>query len=237
MLNYIWLDDTKPILTQVKDKFRFAYIITNPLILMSDDWIKKHGDDETGLPYPSGKEVIKYGKPMLWSEVIKVTGLNDFESLALAMKTYISALNKDFARNDLMEIFKNELPDDVYLPNEDKISPFIIPTIIDVLRSSGTTNKLQYSDPIFDVAGELSLDSTSILDIYELAPSEVILTDEANRVAFMSVYDSFITLMLSNDPDAIDIVINSGWEVIECTSSTRINWYLQHTFPIKENPL
>jgi len=225
MLDYIWLDDKNPILNQVKDNFRFAYIITNPLIQMSDDWIKKHRDDETGFPYPSGEEVIEYGKPFQWSEIISLSGLEDIKSLALAMKTYISALNKNCARNDLMEIFKSALPEDVYLPNEDKISPFIIPTIIEVFRSKNI-DKIQYSDPIFDKTGEVLLDTASILGIYELAPSEVMITDESNSIAFMSVYDSFITLMLSNDQDAIDIVIKNGWEVIECMKGTMINWYL-----------
>nr|WP_244235277.1 DUF2711 family protein [Paenibacillus lautus] len=35
------------------------------------------------------------------------------------MKTYISALNKFYARSDLMEKLKLGLQEDVYLPNED----------------------------------------------------------------------------------------------------------------------
>ncbi|WP_347877310.1 DUF2711 family protein [Paenibacillus lautus] len=55
----------------------------------------------------------------LWSQILKLTELKDLRSLALAMKTYISALNKFYARSDLMEKLKLGLQEDVYLPNED----------------------------------------------------------------------------------------------------------------------
>jgi hypothetical protein len=45
----------------------------------------------------------------------------------------------------------------------------------------------------------------------------------------MNVYDSFITLMLTNLQDPIEIVKEKGWEAIVCSQDTKINWYLTNT--------
>ncbi|QYR24371.1 DUF2711 domain-containing protein [Paenibacillus sp. sptzw28] len=226
MLDYIWIDDKTPILNQVKDKFKNALIITNPFIQMPQGWTNNKRISGLEHTYPTNEEILEYGKPVLWGQLLKQTDLEDLGRLALAMKTYISALNKDYARNDLMEKLKLGLTEDLYLPNEDKISQFLIPTILDVFRAK-KTNKIHYSDPIFDTSGELPIDDVTIQDIYELAPTEIIITDESNDTAFMSVYDSFITLMLTNDSNMEEIVINVGWEAMKCDDNTRINWYLK----------
>lgn len=226
MLDYIWIDDKTSILNQVKGQYKYALIITNPFIQMPQGWYNNKKKGGLEYTYPTNEEIIEYGKPVLWSQILKLTELEDLRSLALAMKTYISALNKFYARSDLMEKLKLGLQEDVYLPNEDKISQFLIPTIIEVFKSRGIT-KIQYSEPIFDTSGEILVDDITIQNFYEMAPSEIIVTDETNDTAFLSVYDSFITLMLTNDINTKETILSAGWEAIECNEDTMINWYLK----------
>lgn len=226
MLDYIWIDDKTSILNQVKGQYKYALIITNPFIQMPQGWYNNKKISGLEYTYPTNEEIIEYGKPVLWSQILKLTKLEDLRSLALAMKTYISALNKFYARSDLMEKLKLGLQEDVYLPNEDKISQFLIPTIIEVFKSRGIT-KIQYSEPIFDTSGEILVDDITIQNFYEMAPSEIIVTDETNDTAFLSVYDSFITLMLTNDINTKETILSAGWEAIECNEDTMINWYLK----------
>ncbi|MCR8645516.1 DUF2711 domain-containing protein [Paenibacillus sp. N1-5-1-14] len=225
MLDYIWIDDKTSILNQIKGQYKYASIITNPFIQMPQGWYNNKKISGHEFTYPTNEEIIEYGKPVLWSQILKQTELENLRSLALAMKTYISALNKFYARFDLMEKFKLGLQEDVYLPNEDKISQFLFPTIIEVFKSKGIT-KIQYSEPIYDTSGEILIDDITIQNFYEMAPSEIIVTDETNDTVFLSVYDSFITLMLSNDKNTKEIIISAGWEAIECNEDTMINWYL-----------
>ncbi|WFB61180.1 DUF2711 family protein [Paenibacillus sp. BR1-192] len=226
MLDYIWIDDETSILNQVKGQYKYALIITNPFIQMPQGWYNNKKISGLEYTYPTNEEIIEYGKPVLWSQILKLTELEDLRSLALAMKTYISALNKFYARSDLMEKLKLGLQEDVYLPNEDKISQFLIPTIIEVFKSRGIT-KIQYSEPIFDTSGEILVDDITIQNFYEMAPSEIIVTDETNDTAFLSVYDSFITLMFTNDINTKETILSAGWEAIECNEDTMINWYLK----------
>ncbi|WP_145035813.1 DUF2711 family protein [Paenibacillus sp. Y412MC10] len=226
MLDYIWIDDETSILNQVKGQYKYALIITNPFIQMPQGWYNNKKISGLEYTYPTNEEIIEYGKPVLWSQILKLTELEDLRSLALAMKTYISALNKFYARSDLMEKLKLGLQEDVYLPNEDKISQFLIPTIIEVFKSRGIT-KIQYSEPIFDTSGEILVDDITIQNFYEMAPSEIIVTDETNDTAFLSVYDSFITLMLTNDINTKETILSAGWEAIGCNEDTMINWYLK----------
>lgn len=226
MLDYIWIDDETSILNQVKGQYKYALIITNPFIQMPQGWYNNKKNSGLEYTYPTNEEIIEYGKPVLWSQILKLTELEDLRSLALAMKTYISALNKFYARSDLMEKLKLGLQEDVYLPNEDKISQFLIPTIIEVFKSRGIT-KIQYSEPIFDTSGEILVDDITIQNFYEMAPSEIIVTDETNDTAFLSVYDSFITLMFTNDINTKETILSAGWEAIECNEDTMINWYLK----------
>ncbi|EES72917.1 hypothetical protein POTG_02324 [Paenibacillus sp. oral taxon 786 str. D14] len=106
------------------------------------------------------------------------------------------------------------------------ISHFLIATIIEVFKSKGIT-KIQYSEPIFDTSGEILVDDITNKNFYEMAPSEIIVTYETNDTAFLSVHDSLITLMLSNDINTKEIITSEGWEAIECNEATMINWYLE----------
>jgi len=226
MLNYIWLDDSRPILEQIKDKFNSAIIITNPFIQMPNGWAARKRSSPYEHIYPTDEEVISLGQPVKWGTIRKITELDSYDEISWALKTSISAYKKEYAREDLAEKLLSKLTNnDLFFPNEDMISHFIINDIIQIYLSLGVKT-IQYSDPINDIDGELNLLEVTSLDICNLASKEIIITDQAHSIAFMSVYDSFITLMLTNVQNPIEIVKENGWEAIVCSQDTKINWYL-----------
>lgn len=87
MIDYIWLNDQTPILTQISDHFQSAAILFHPFILMPSGWREKNK-----YKYLCDEEVLKYGKPIGWKEVMYESGLCNLKELALAMKTSIGAL-------------------------------------------------------------------------------------------------------------------------------------------------
>ena len=44
--------------------------------------------------------------------------------------------------------------------------------------------------------------------------------------AFMSLYDSFITLLFTKNKDINNIVQAMNWEAVICSKETKIDWYL-----------
>jgi len=225
MLNYIWLNDSDPILVQLKEKYQSVIIVANPFIQMPSNWTESKRTSPYECIYPSDEDVFYHGKPKKWSELLKLVGFDDFGEMALALKTCISALNKQYSREDLADKLISSMTDDLYFPNEDQISQFIFNDIKQIFKSIGVES-IQYSDPINDINGELELSNCTPLDICNLAPKEIIIADKLQRISFMSVYDSFITLMCTNLHNPFEIVEQMGWDAVICSQDTKINWYL-----------
>lgn len=224
MLQYLWINDSAPVLSQLPNYFKYATFIMNPLIQMPDGWTRNNRRNQYEHLYPSHEEILKYGKPISWTSIIEKTTLSSLEEVVIALKTSITALKREYAREDLSKVLNQHLLEDQYFPSEDKISEFILNDLLKVLSSNGA-RQIYYSDPIFDQEGVLSIFDTSAFELCELAPKEIIITDEKYEFAFMSVYDSFTTLFLSrNDPR--EIIESMGWVAKVCERNTYINWYL-----------
>jgi hypothetical protein len=223
-MNYIWFNYETPILEQLPHPFTEAAIILNPFIQMPAGWTVEKKTSEYEHVYPELNESLELGKPKSWKEVMHVTGIQSFEDLAIALKTSISAFKKEFARPDLADLLNHNLDKDLYYPREDNISEFLITDILDVLRSNGA-DSFSYSDPILDHDGKLPINSVTSQEICELAPSELILTDENMDYAFLSLYDSFVTLILSKDKKIEEIINKTKWEAVICGPETYISWY------------
>jgi hypothetical protein len=223
-MNYIWFNYETPILEQLPHPFTAAAILLNPFIQMPIGWTDMKRKSEYEHVYPELKESLQLGRPKPWKEVMHDTGIQSYEELAVALKTSISALRKEFARPDLADLFNNNLSKDLYYPREDRISEFFISDILDVLSSNGAVS-FMYSDPIFDKSGELQIKNVTDLEICELAPAEIVITDEGMDYAFLSVYDSFITLFLSKEKKIEEIIHKKKWEAVICGPETYMSWY------------
>jgi hypothetical protein len=224
MLNYIWLDDKSSILEQLPNGFKAAAILLHPFVQMPLGWEESKRKNEDEHIYPSNKEILNFGKPVSWEQVMKDSDLKTLEELAIALKTSIGALRKEYAREDLADKLNLNFKQDLYYPTEDSTSVFLINDLLKVLSSNGA-NKFFFSDPIFDNSGLLKINNVTPLEICELTDKELILTDENMEFAFMSVYDSFITLFFAKDETINDIIQSMNWEAIICDKETNINWY------------
>ncbi|WP_244235278.1 DUF2711 family protein [Paenibacillus lautus] len=71
MLDYIWIDDETSILNQVKSQYKYALIITNPFIQMTQGWYNNKKISVLEYTYPTNEEIIEYGKPVFVESNIK----------------------------------------------------------------------------------------------------------------------------------------------------------------------
>ncbi|MCH6266576.1 DUF2711 family protein [Neobacillus citreus] len=236
MLDYIWLDDKSPILSQLPNNFKSAAILLHPFVQMPLGWRQNKQIHQEEDDYPTEEEILKQGSPVLWKTVMKESGLKSFEELEIALLTSIYALKKKFARSDLAVKLNLNLNKDRYYPTEDKTSVFLINGLLKVLSSKGA-DKIYFSEPIFDNSGILKIKHVSSIDISGLSPVELIITDENMDYAFMSVYDSFNTLFLSKGEDVKEVVQKMNWEAIVCDDNTFINWYLRSKDEIEQGTL
>jgi hypothetical protein len=228
MLDYIWLDDNSPILDQLPRNFKSAAILLHPFVQMPMGWgqnkRENEREDEHEHIYPTDEEILKYGKLVSWEEIIHKSELTTLEELAVALKTSIVALRKEYAREDLADKLKSSMKSDLYYPDEDFPTVFLVNDLLNLL-SSKEAKKLSYSDPILDKSGNVEFKNLNTLGVNELALKEVMITDENMDFAFMNVYDSFITIIMAKDDNINDIVNSMNLEAIVCDKNTYINWY------------
>ncbi|OES45449.1 DUF2711 family protein [Domibacillus iocasae] len=225
MLDYIWLNDKSSILKQLPGNFKSAALLLHPFVQMPSGWEKTIRKNSYQHIYPSDEEIITLGKCVPWRKMISDSGLNSYKELALALITSIGAFNKEYERKDLANKLNLNLNPDFFYPTEDSTSVFLMDSLLKVIGSKGA-KKLYFSDPISDNNGLLNINDTSSLDICNLSGLELIVADENTDYGFMSLYDSFTTLLFAKDESIEDIVQLMNWEAIICDQKTSIDWYM-----------
>ncbi|MEW4152857.1 DUF2711 family protein, partial [Bacillus thuringiensis] len=118
----------------------------------------------------------------------------------------------------------SNLKKDLYYPTEDYTSIFLLHKLLKLLGSKGAKN-LYFSEPILDTNGLLQVNNTTPLDIWDISNNELIITGEDNEYAFMSIYDSFTTLLLAKEENIEYIVQSMNVEAVICDKKTMIDWY------------
>jgi len=226
LLDYIWIDDRSPILKQLPSNFKSAAILLHPFIQMPSGWEVIKRENTCQHIYPSNEEASTIGNPVSWRQIMSYSGLESYRALALALLTSICALKKDYKREDLSNKLNSSLKPDLYYPTDDSTSVFLLDRLLKVLSSKGAC-RLYYLDPILDNCGELNINETTALDISNLLYKEIIVTDENRDFAFMSLYESFTTLLFARDKNIEHIVRSMNCEAIICDETTFINWYFK----------
>ena len=224
LLDYIWLDDKSPILEQLPSTFKSAAILLHPFVQMPLGWEKSVRKRPYEHIYPSAEEIIHNGKTVSWKEMMSYSGLHSYAELAMAMLTSIGAYTEEYKREDLVEKLYSNLKKDLYYPTEDYTSIFLLHKLLKLLGSKGAKN-LYFSEPILDTNGLLEVDNTTPLDIWDISNNELIITGEDNEYAFMSIFDSFTTLLLAKEENIEYIVHSMNVEAVICDKKTMIDWY------------
>ncbi|WP_142314654.1 DUF2711 family protein [Bacillus cereus] len=215
LLDYIWLDDKSPILEQLPSTFKSAAILLHPFVQMPLGWEKSVRKRPYEHIYPSAEEIIHNGKSVSWKEMMSYSGLHSYAELAMAMLTSIGAYTEEYKREDLAKKLYSNLKKDLYYPTEDYTSIFLLHKLLKLLGSKGAKN-LYFSEPILDTNGLLEVNNTTPLDIWDISN---------NEYAFMSIFDSFTTLLLAKEENIEYIVHSMNVEAVICDKKTMIDWY------------
>lgn len=222
MMKYIWLDDNISIKDQVPSEFQSIRIVLNPFLRMPTEW----DINVNGYQYPSSSDILEFGLPIKWKNMIDRVEFDNYSELCIGLKTAILALNSTYQRTDLSEILINKMDKNEFFPQEDKISEFILRDIFNFFIEKGIKH-LNYHMPLEDVEGSIVLNEEQLCQICDVYNSEIIIFDENCEYVFMSVYDSFITLFLSKNKNEIQTDQFKKWEIVNCDEKTKINWYLR----------
>ena len=223
-MKYIWLDES-PILQQVSNDFKSAAILFHPFVQMPTNWDENKKTDPFKHVYPNVEEQLQFGKPIQWDEIMKITGLSSYKEVAISLMTSISAFTPTFANEELAKRLNDRINKDLYYPTEDTTSVFMLENIIKLLKNTGT-DTIKYFDPIKDTNGSIDISLILPKHLTNIAERECLIIDENNELAFLSIFDSFTTIMLYKHND-IEKLTKHNFEHIICDHETTVNWYFQ----------
>jgi len=226
-LDYIRLDWDLPILPQLPNGFKSAAILFHPFIQMPYGWEKSKRENPYQHIYPSDEEMINLGEPISWKEVMSKINLKSYKELSLALQTSTYAIRYKYKRKDLANLLNSylEITPDLYYPDSDRTSLFIVNSLLKVLCSK-EANTLYFSEPIHDTNGSFEVRDMSPLKIGNLSPNDLVITDENMDFAFMSIYDSFTTLLLAKDINIENTIKSVNLEALICDKETSLSWFL-----------
>jgi len=74
--------------------------------------------------------------------------------------------------------------------------------------------------------GSFEAQDKSPLEIGDLSPNDLIITDENMDFAFMSIYDSFTTLLLAKEINIENTIKPVNLEALICDKETSLSWFL-----------
>lgn len=223
MIDYIWFNDKSPLLNQLPVEFKWAAIILHPFHQMPPGWADSKSQNGHERPFLSDEELLKNGKPITWETVRQESGMASLEEVGIALKTYIGALSKGYARSDLDDKLISYCNRDLYYPDEDTTSVLLMEDLLKVLGSKGA-RKLIYTDPLQEKKGTVEIQNITPLNIKDLALKEMIIADENMDFAYMSRLDSFITILMARENTLKEIVEAMKFEALLCDENTNINW-------------
>ncbi|KMJ57672.1 hypothetical protein AB685_15645 [Bacillus sp. LL01] len=223
-MEYIWLDYKTPLLSQLPQNFKSAAFLLHPFEKMPDGWEECRMKNKQERFFPTDEELLSLGNPVTWEEVRKASGLGSLEEVAIALQTFIGALNKKYVREDLREKLTSYVNRNLYLPIEDVTSLFLVEDLKKVLASRGAKS-LIYSDPILNINGTLEIATVTPMAMRKLAYKELMIADENYDFAFMNKFDSFETILMSKEENIGNIIEAVNLEAIICDSNTSIDWY------------
>lgn len=222
MLDYIRLNEEEPILPQVSMYFQSAAFLLHPFVQMPKGWEQKKRKRPFQHIYPSDEEIFKLAKPVSWKEICRISGLQSYKEVALALA--YNALRRKYKRDDLSNKLDIALNSDLYWPMEDTYSIFHIKSIFSLLGSRGS-GTFFYSEPLEGKKGQLPIGINPI-EISNLSSAELIITEKNTDFAFMTLYDQYTTLFFAKEPNISHIIEKMKWEAVICDNDTSKYWYL-----------
>lgn len=177
--------------------------------------------------YPTNDEILKFGSPVKWSEILSGVGFDSFAELNQALTTAIGGYREEFARQDLADrLLQFAENSHTFLPEEGAFDVFSKLSILRTFRRLGKG---------FIVVRDEFLEKKSTLDIREISDDEFCkqlgykdyyICDIEEEVLFAIDWDDFFFLIAASTEMIDRILADGAFEGFLCEDSTRTYWEL-----------
>ena len=214
---YIWLDHTRPVLGQTPKQYKCAALLLHPFVQMPDGF---EGN-------ASLQEQMQYGKPITWHQVMELCDFQTFDEILLALLTQSLAIGVPYARLDLAQKLNSALPNNILLPTDDRISPFLWYPFLALIHRKDW-NQLYWSSPIQKRSTTIPLDFVTTEFFHNLPNGECLLADSELRFVCMSRLDAYVTVFLSQDDEIEQLLQALPVEAIICDDATMLWFAFSH---------
>ncbi|MBI9015549.1 MAG: DUF2711 family protein [Clostridiales bacterium] len=210
------------ILNQMRDRYTSAAILFHPFVQVNRS---TNAFEKDGELYPSTKEILTNTLRCRWQSINEYLRFNSFDELELGLKSSNGSLNKNYANFDFANRLERKLPKNIFLPNSDQISEYILQDIFDYFIKKDK-ERFFWKDPLTGNSGFRNTKGLDLDSIYNCFLSEMFIEDENKEFALLSVYDSFYTILYSSE-DKIDEILNTiNVDYKKCDNETTDHWYI-----------
>lgn len=200
-------------------QFESVYVLLHPFIrAVSIDKDLFYPDT-----YPSKVEILEHCAPVMWSEIVSITGLLDVNALDIGLRTGILGLNPEYSNLEYSEsINKLEETTNIIRPTEGEIPELLQNRLLTAIQAIGhdwlwvgdefgTERKLEWID---DLKGAYQF------------PSHCNLFTPDKAILLTTHWDSHFSFLCSSREMIEAILRIDQFEGFFCTDSTEVYWSL-----------
>lgn len=175
--------------------------------------------------YPTNDEILQFGSPVKWSEMLSGVGFDSFAELNKALTTTIGGYRAEFARQDLADrLLQFAENSHTFLPEEGTFDVFSKLSILRTLRRLGKGSI---------VVRDEFLENKFTLDIRGLSEDEFCkkisykdyyIYDIEEEILFAIDWDDFFFLIAASTEMIERVLADGAFEGFICDDSTRVYW-------------
>ena len=209
-----------PFLNELPKGYKFAASIFYPFVEMPNDWKL---EDYT---YPTNEDLLRFGKPLSWAELMKDSGLNNIADMSIAV-TAASVFadgyfgGKTYQRPELAKKLNESITGNILYPMMDGISVFLIHHILSVLASKGAKS-IKYAT-LYGEQGTHKIKDLKLETINLLCDNIITISDENEEFVFTCDFDEVQARLIAKE-DCREVLIRNGLEGIIYGEKTPLLW-------------
>lgn len=183
--------------------------------------------------YPDNDVIKRYAVKVGWHEMQARSGIAGDKLLNLALLTSIGALHQRYMRPDLSEQLTNVCESDhIVMPCEGRFEPTMDRDIVRAFHLAGYEYAVFGDEFVHNsVVKPLAEFTTESPRMCEVWPNETMMARNIysvdQRLLFTVDWDSFFTLICSNDATVRSIVDAGRFEGFYCDATTYHHWWLE----------
>jgi hypothetical protein len=175
--------------------------------------------------YPTNDEILQYGSPVKWSEILPGVGFDSFAELNRALTTSIGGYRAEFARQELADSLLQYAADSrTFLPEEGTFDIFSKRAILNAFRGLGKASLVVHSEFLDK---KTTIDITEITDeqfCTQIGSKDYYVHDVEEELLFAVDWDDFFFLIATSSPTMDSVLFDGSFEGFHCDDSTKTNW-------------